>query len=326
MCTVVSNENDTPSAKFVSVIIAGRNEAHHLPELIQALKNQSHSFFECIYVNDHSTDETTQIFENLTQKDNRFRLLTVNSAKARKKEALKQGIKQAKYERLVFTDADCIPPPDWLVEICKADALDAKAVWVGYSPVVQKNDGFQSYETAFTAWKTASAIGLGYAYMAVGRNLSYPKTLFTNIGGFDERLLSGDDDLLVQQARKFAPIYYLNAKASFVPTQAQPNLSAFIRQKQRHFSTGKVYDRKPQLLIAFFHLLHFLVLISPFFIGWNGLLIVIMQHILGLWISFDMAKYFDQPQLFKWHNASRYGYLALQLASPLLGVLRKERW
>lgn len=314
----------------LSLIIAGKNEAAKLPALLQALQAQTYPNFEVIYANDHSTDSSLAIFTALTLNDKRFHIFQVETGNPSKKTALNQAIQKAQYERLVFTDADCLPPSNWLFHIAKQHALAPKAVFVGFSPMVapqkSKLANFQGYETAFTAWKTAVAIGLGYAYMAVGRNLSYPKSLFYQVGGFDHRVLSGDDDLFVQQARRFAPILYLSHPETFVKTPPQPHFKAFIQQKQRHYSTGKIYDRKPQLIIAFFHFLHFGVLIFPFFIGTNGIILFILQHFLGLWISWDMAKFYQQTNLFTWHNLARYEYLFLQLTSPLLGVLRKETW
>ncbi len=98
----------------LSVIVAARDEAARLPTLLQALAQQTHPHFEVVLVDDGSTDATVQIVRDWQRQHPQVRLLTVeNPQPPRKKNALTLGIDAARYERLVFTDADCIPREDW---------------------------------------------------------------------------------------------------------------------------------------------------------------------------------------------------------------------
>src|SRR5690606_6190261 len=121
-----------------------------------------------------------------------------------KKFALTLGIKGAKYDKLIMTDADCLPnSPHWLSEIMGA-YQDGVEIVLGYSPYM-KEKGFLNklirFETAHTAMSYLSYVLRRDAYMGVGRNLSYHKSLFFAGKGFSAHMhvKPGDDDPFVNQ-------------------------------------------------------------------------------------------------------------------------------
>jgi hypothetical protein len=149
-------------------------------------------------------------------------------------------------------------------------------VLVGYSPF-RKSPGalnaFVRYETLVTALMTAAAVGLGRPYMAVGRNFSYPRSVFERIGGFEHSLqsLSGDDDLLVQEAHGHGvPVRYVADPDAFVVSEAPKTWRRWARQKLRHTSAGRHYDRAVQFALAVFHGSNLLVWLAPLVLGWTG--------------------------------------------------------
>ena len=58
---------------LVSIIIANYNRAHLIEETLDSIKNQSYTFFECIIVDDGSTDDSVNVIQNWIQDDDRFR-------------------------------------------------------------------------------------------------------------------------------------------------------------------------------------------------------------------------------------------------------------
>ena len=105
---------------------------------------------------------------------------------------------------------------------------------------------FVRYETALTATLSIGAIGHGRAWHAVGRNLSYPRSLWRRLGGFAPHAdsLGGDDDLFVQDAaRAGAEIRYVLDPEAFVPSAAPETWRGFWRQRRRHASAGAHYAR-----------------------------------------------------------------------------------
>lgn len=269
-----------PSASSlpISVVVAARDEAARLPALLGALAAQAHPDFEVVVVDDASEDGTAALVEAMVERDARFRLVRVTEPKApRKKRALTLGIAAARHDRLAFTDADCTPPPGWLAGLAAYAAAEPEAVLVGYGPY-RKGPGalnaFVRYETLVTATLAAAAVGWGAPYMAVGRNFSYPESLFERLGGFAHSMasLSGDDDLLVQEIarREAAPVRFVSDPATFVPSEAPASWRRWARQKLRHASAGAFYDRRVQLALALFHGSSLLVWAAPVFLGWTG--------------------------------------------------------
>jgi glycosyltransferase involved in cell wall biosynthesis len=57
----------------VSILIPAKNEAAFLEECLVSIQEQSYENWECIVVDDHSTDNTFEIIQNFTNKDERFK-------------------------------------------------------------------------------------------------------------------------------------------------------------------------------------------------------------------------------------------------------------
>ncbi|MEQ9103165.1 MAG: hypothetical protein RIE53_00560, partial [Rhodothermales bacterium] len=94
-------------------------------------------------------------------------------------------------------------------------------------------------------------------FLAKGANLSYPKSLFIAVGGFDghAHTLSGSDDLFVQHVARTgaAPILCLHGEEAHVPSPAQATFRAWWHQKRRHLSAGKHYPAHAHIRLALWH-------------------------------------------------------------------------
>lgn len=107
---------------FVSVIVAARNEAARLPELLADLTRQTYPSFEAVIVDDRSTDATSEIVRAAGGRDARIKLLRQESVPAGdspKKSALQAGINSSGGELLLLTDADCRVQPTWIETIVR---------------------------------------------------------------------------------------------------------------------------------------------------------------------------------------------------------------
>lgn len=169
----------------VSVIIAARNEEHNIRKCLDALIDQQYpkELFEVVVVDDRSSDATADIVESFQEQVHNIkliRILTSPSSMPPKKYALTRGIEASANDILLFTDADCIPPENWVSGMMNYFGDDVGVV-AGYSPYV-RNRGwlatFAQYENLKSAIGAAGSIGIGKAYMCVGRNLAYRKKVF----------------------------------------------------------------------------------------------------------------------------------------------------
>ena len=94
----------------ISIIICARNEAANLAQNLPFVLEQDYPDFEILVVDDASTDGTAAVLEGFSKKNARFRTVFISEKKSPgKKAALAEGIRQAKNEWVILTDADCRP-------------------------------------------------------------------------------------------------------------------------------------------------------------------------------------------------------------------------
>lgn len=94
----------------VSVVIPAYNAQRYLADSLDSVLAQTFREFECIVVDDGSTDRTPQMIDDLARRDLRFRRLTIPHGGIVK--ALNAGIEVARGRYIARTDADdiCLPP------------------------------------------------------------------------------------------------------------------------------------------------------------------------------------------------------------------------
>jgi glycosyltransferase involved in cell wall biosynthesis len=252
---------DKPSQALpVSIIICAHDEEQNLRELIPLLLSQNHPEFEIIIVDDRSNDGTFDFLLQETAKDHRLRMVHVNRTPTlfnNKKYALTLGIKAAKYEWLLLTDADCRPvSKDWISSFSKHFSNTTQFI-LGFSPYEFKPgflNAFIRYETLVSGIQYISFALLGSPYMGVGRNLSYRRSKFLDVKGFNNftKVTGGDDDLFVNQhARKINTAVCIEPNA-IVTSIPKTTFRTFYDQKIRHLSVGKYYRFGHRLLLGLF--------------------------------------------------------------------------
>ncbi len=239
----------------VSVLICAKNEAENLQKFLPLWLGQSHPNYEVLVINDRSTDQTSVILSQLSEKYTHLRVLDLKTKPENydgKKYAIEQGMRQAKHDLILLTDADCYPKsPTNLQE--RAGQFDEKTNFVlGYSPYKFMPTWLNfmiQYETLYTALQYFSMAFLGNPYMAVGRNLGYRQQLFWAKNGFDKtkHLTGGDDDLLVNQYAHQSTTRVVIHPDSQVVSMPEMSWRAWFHQKKRHLSAGKSYHLKDQI-------------------------------------------------------------------------------
>ncbi len=284
-----------PDTEPVSIIVCAHNELDNLRELVPQLLRQAYPpGFELVLIDDRSQDDTYLYAQQLSQYyPGRFRLVTVAHTPAGfapKKYALTLGIKAARYERLLFTDADCQPDsPDWLRLMQRGfqaplsrrggvgggAGADIVLGYSGYAEMPGLLNQLIRYETLLTAGQYLGFAWAGRPYMGVGRNLAYTKATFHSTKGFAShmRRLSGDDDLLVQDAVAAGARAAVVADAG-AHTLSQPaaTWAAWWRQKRRHLSAGGRYRAADRRRIGLFmgsNALFYLLTPAVLAVGWN---------------------------------------------------------
>ncbi|MFA6515623.1 MAG: glycosyltransferase [Bacteroidia bacterium] len=258
----------------VSVIIAARNEYENLKHKLVHVLEQDYPVFEVIVVNDCSWDESQKFLEDMQLQYKHLKvsqLVEQEKYPTGKKFALTIGIKAAMYENLLFTDADCIPASNQWIRLMQRRFVQGKEIVLGFAPYNRRKgflNVFIRFETLMTAFYYVGFAVLKNAFMGKGGNMAYYRPLFFKHKGFasHQHILSGNDDLFINQAATANNVSIELSPESFVYTDAKENYTAFSRQKSRHMTTGKYYKSKHKWMLGTFY-----ASLLFFYISWIGL-------------------------------------------------------
>lgn len=268
----------------VSVIVCAHDEEQNLLELIPLLLNQQYHDFEVIIVNDRSNDGTYDLIREYDIAHAKFKAVQVEHVPDHiqgKKFGLTMGIKAAKNDCILLTDADCRPVSDLWIKEMASSYQSGTSILLGYSPY-EKRGGllnlFIRFETLMTAVQYLSYALAGLPYMGVGRNLSYSKALFLEKKGFNQfkHVVGGDDDLFVNSHATRKNTHIAIGKESLVFSTPKENLKDYYRQKKRHLHVGKYYRGGHRFLLGLYALSHLLF--------WIAFTILAILRYQDLWI------------------------------------------
>ncbi|HCU20835.1 MAG TPA: hypothetical protein DF818_16450 [Bacteroidales bacterium] len=241
----------------VSVIICARNEAENLDAFLPLILEQKYPEYEVIVVNDCSEDSSYDILGKYLLKYPHLKVSTINKDPKfthSKKFAQFIGIKAAKYEIMLFTDADCRPESDQWMKSMASDFDDKTTFVLGYGGYFSKKgllNKFIRYDSMTIAMQYFGMAIRGIPYMGVGRNLAYRRSLFfANKGyGSHNQLVSGDDDLIVNTNATPENTRVELSIAAHTRSVPSAGLEEFIKQKKRHYTTAPYYKFRDKVLL-----------------------------------------------------------------------------
>lgn len=311
----------------VSVVICAKDEIENLRKNLPFILNQEYPDFEVIVVNDGSTDDTEDFLRHMKKEFPRLRSTFVPVGATNlstKKLALTLGIKAAKNEWVLFTDADCMPEDKCWIERMARNFGPGTEFVLGYGAYFRKK-GFLNklitYDTLLIGLQYLGAALKGKPYMGVGRNMAYRKDMFMKNNGFSRtlKLKSGDDDLLVN---RFANEF--NTKVEIAPdsitwSEPEKRYSDWIYQKERHLSVSSAYSGASKFRLAVepaFRALFYLTLIGSLVFG--NLITMIAAGVLFL------TKFFVQMGIVNAsskHFAGRNYYFSVLVFDILLPLI-----
>ncbi|MBN2777986.1 MAG: glycosyltransferase [Bacteroidales bacterium] len=247
------NNFPTTQTKFVSVIIACRNEEKNLPKLLESLKNQDYQGgHEIIIVNDHSSDKSTEIINDLYF-DGLY-LFELPRNLSGKKDALRFGAKNAKGDILLFTDADCIVPKNWITIM--STQLTAQNSDMLCGPVeFKKTKSFLNglFRLEFMSLTGSGAAGffINKPFMCNGANFSIRKDIYLkNMDLIRDDFSSGDDVFLLHQISKTGKAKFLLQSDAIVKTNSPQSLKDFFSQRIRWASKTTGYRDSFSIFIS----------------------------------------------------------------------------
>jgi glycosyltransferase involved in cell wall biosynthesis len=282
----------------VSVIIAARNEAENLKQFLPEILSQNYPDFEVIVVDDCSLDDSREILAEMQKAHDNLTISWVpdNAVQRRgKKLALSIGVKAAKNEWLLFTDADCYPASKFWIKSMASYMCNKYDFVLGYGGYRREKSMLNQlirFDTLKIALRYGAYAKLGQAYMGVGRNLAYRKSLWIEKRGFAGffHLASGDDDLFVNayaKSKRTAICFSAEGKTESLPAAS---FTEWKDQKSRHLSTSRYYAAHLRLLLLIEpinQVLSPLLLALTAFLFWGSMSI---YGLLGAWLIVKLLE------------------------------------
>jgi cellulose synthase/poly-beta-1,6-N-acetylglucosamine synthase-like glycosyltransferase len=340
-----SIDNKDVSGPFISIIVPVRNEANNIANLIRAVKNQNYpsQLFELIIVDDHSTDNTTEIISPFLNEQIQLVSLRIEETiVAYKKMAIDLGIKNSKGELIITTDADCTMPANWLKTIAAFYNLHHPKMIV--MPVAIKNNHtalgiFQMLDFMSLQGITGAAVHKKFHGMCNGANLAYTRTVFEEVNGFTgiDSIASGDDMLLMHKiSNKYKnEILFLKSKDVIVETQPETNINGFINQRIRWASKADKYEDKslfPVLLLVYLvnismAVLFFMCLFFNFeFSILNFYCLLSIKTLSELYFLIPVSRFFGYTKLLYWFPLFQPFHIVYTVIAGWLGKFGSYRW
>jgi len=305
--------NFFPSA---SIIIPFRNEEENIENLIKDLSEQIYpADWEVILVNDHSNDDSLTLAQDTIKKTKiNFSIISLPDGNFGKKQALMEGAKYARYDWLVFSDADTRRQVKWLETLLSYREEKTVAI-TGEVHVIGRKFWQQmlAAEACSFTILTAGSIAIGRPTLANGANWAVHKFVFKELGGHNDsiHIPSGDDDLLIQKISHNYPkrISFASDDNCTIFTNSPKTIKEAINQRLRW---GSKFQNYQEPLAKWLPILG--VLTSVFQILLIPTTLISHQNstgILALWIIKFTAEYI------LYLSASRK-YLSAFLATSIL--------
>lgn len=274
---IVYTDEEVP----VSVIVY----AEYLEELQQtlpAILQQQYADFEVIVVNDGNG---SQIYDyvSILQNDypNLYHTYVPLNAKyiSRKKLALTIGIKAARNEWVMLTNAGCLPSSSRWIKSMSRNFLPQTDLVLGYSNFNSKHSlisRFIAFDGMMDALQYLGRAIRHAAYKGDGRNMAFRKELFFRQDGFKGHLdlISGEDDLFVSSITTPTNTRVECSSDSLI-SEASVNLTLWANFKQKYAASSRYYKRSTSIIelirncsMYLFYASFIILIVSSFTSGW----------------------------------------------------------
>ena len=167
-----------------SVIVPCFNQAQYLDECLESVLNQSFQEWECIIINDGSTDNTIEVASTWEKEDSRFKLITIENAGV--SNARNIGIKNSNSKFIMPLDADDRLAPLYLEKAFEEINLNKYSVVYCNAQYFGKKTGLMP-----VSFKSLKNLLLKNEIFV---SALFKKRDFFSIGGFDENMDKGYED------------------------------------------------------------------------------------------------------------------------------------
>lgn len=199
-----------PDVPTASVVIPTLNRPEALSRCLDALARARGPSFEVIVVDDGSPRPVHDVVRRFT---GCLDVQYLRQRRAGPARARNLGVSAARGEVLCFTDDDCLPQPDWVLEMVTAVAGMPDALVGGRTVNLFENNIYSEASQDLVSFLYADGQSGAFRFFAAN-NLGCSRRRFVSMGGFDEtfRFAAGEDRFLgARWTSRGWPLKYLPA-------------------------------------------------------------------------------------------------------------------
>ena len=205
----VQPSKEPPFKKWprISILITAHDNALELDNHLPTLLSQDYpGIFEVIVVAEKGDGSTEDVLKRYLNNRKLYYTFIPDSSRymSRKKLMITLGVKAARYEWILLTEASSTPLSDtWLKTFAKNMTDDTNLV-LGYSNYAKEVPAYYRFEQLRNACYCLNKAKGGIAYRTNSNNVAFKKEEFINKGGYRGNLqfLRGEYDFLVNKYAK----------------------------------------------------------------------------------------------------------------------------
>lgn len=319
-----------------TVIVAARNEEKNILRCIASLDNLIYpdGKLDIIIVDDNSTDKTGAMVDNFIRGKNKFRKIETKKEIGRlkgKTNALANALDLAKGEIILTTDADCLVHPNWVKTIASYYQKDV-AVVNGFTAqdAVSGFSGMQAIDFIYLLFVASGTINLGHPLSCIGNNMSYRRSAYFEVGGYEKLPFSVTEDFNLLRAiyklQKYKIIFPLDVN-SLVTSIACKDLISLYRQKKRWGVGGLQIPPKGYVVFVFGFFTHLGMLALPFLFTAVWLYLSAFKLVIDFFILYIIHDKLGIKKNLKYFFQFEIYYTVYVILLPLmLAASRKVIW
>jgi len=327
-------EEELPS---ISIIVAARNEEENILECIKSLDSLEYpeNRIEIILVDDNSTDATGKIIDEYIEKKPKFQKILSTEPRGDLKGktlAITNAIEFTKNEIILTTDADCIVSTKWAKTIASYYIDENVAIVNGMTNQFEVNNfaGMQSVDFICLLSAASGTINIGKPMSCIGNNMSYRKSVYNEVGGYENLKFSVTEDfrllIAVNNLKKYKIIYPID-KDSLVTSKACKTWKDLYHQKKRWSVGGLDSEPSGALIISIAFLTNLMMILSIFFFFKGLITLIAAKIIIDYFLIFPVYKKLGLKLNLKHFISFELYYIIYVVIMPIILIFsRKVYW
>ena len=328
------DETDLPT---VSIIVAARNEEENILECILSLNKLEYpeNKIQIILVDDNSTDATGKIIDEFIADKPKFQKIVSTETRGNLKGktlAIANAIEFAQNEIILTTDADCIVSPKWAKTIASYYIDDKVAIVNGMTNQFEINnfEAMQSVDFIYLLSTASGTINIGKPMSCIGNNMSYRKSAYDEVGGYENLEFSVTEDfrllIAINNLKKYKIIYPID-KDALVTSKACKSGKELYHQKKRWSVGGLDSEPSGAVLISIAFITNLMMILSFFFFSKTIFTLMAFKIIIDFFFVFPVHQKLGLQLKWKHFLLFELYFILYVIAMPIILIFsRKVYW